>query len=155
MSIKHSTRNNSFSDEMLLCEDLTLNILPGGSTHKLPLELSKLCVSLVTCDICDLEFDNADQLNIHKIEHDIPKVSSNYPAQECNEVGLNKVQKEDVTKEGEKKGVIKVGEKKKEEYVEIIEIDGLDKNEVSKEGEREEDVLKEEDKNKEEDVERN
>ena len=45
VSIKHSTRNNSFSDEELLCEDLTLESLPGDISTKNQLEMEKVSTS--------------------------------------------------------------------------------------------------------------
>ena len=64
LSVKHSTRNNLLEDEMLLCDDITIN---DDNTNKEILEIEY--VETFKCKICEREFPESQDLAIHEETH--------------------------------------------------------------------------------------
>ena len=67
LSIRHSTRNNSFSESMLLCDNITLNKENVDDDLIEHLVEEHITESQV-CDICQENFKDLEQLKYHKTE---------------------------------------------------------------------------------------
>ena len=66
-SIKHSTRNNSFSDEMLMCDDVTLFSFSGQNDERIPLEEE---TEKITCEVREIECFATERLQTHILQRE-------------------------------------------------------------------------------------
>ena len=83
LSIKHSTRNNSLSEEMLLCEDITLFNLGESNSAKPSLEESTEHIENIepkyTCELCKQTFGSETDLQKHILSH-----TQNFKCVQCS-----------------------------------------------------------------------
>ena len=87
LSIKHSTRNNSLSEEMLLCDDVTLFV--DSETVKPTLEVDTKKEPEFQCNMCEHGSENENDLQIHIQSHD-RKLKCDYCShQATNEMDLS------------------------------------------------------------------
>ena len=83
--IKHSTRNNSLSEEMLLCEDITL--FGDSEAAKPTLEYVTEKEPKFECDLWKHKFEQENELKIHMKSHEI-----NYPCVQCSHQAPNEME---------------------------------------------------------------
>jgi hypothetical protein len=83
LSIKHSTRNNSLSEEMLLCDDITLFNLGESNSTKPALEESTEYSENVQpkymCEVCKHTLGNEIDLQQHILSH-----TQNFKCVQCS-----------------------------------------------------------------------